>query len=651
MAKYCKLLLCLGVLAAAVPATANPPSETLLPDTTKGYLSVPNVDELRDRWNETQIGRMANDPLMKPFVDDLRNQIKKKMSTTRVRLGLTLDDLKGIYGGELCVATLQPEHKVTEHATVLLVDVTGHLEQVKAMLAKVNKSLLEQGATKKTAQIGAVRTTVFTMPKKREDAPTVKAYYAVHKDTLLVCDNKAICTQILARLDGKAGKSLADLEAFQAIMKRCARDGGGMVPHVRWFVDPFGYAQAVRAASGGRRKRGADLLKVLPNQGFDAVKGVGGLVFLATGEQEMLHRTMVYAPSIDQSGDAAASQKPDQKYVLAARMLNFPNTDTLVPQDFVSRDLGSYFTFNWKMKDAFEYSKTLVNELLGGGKDDDLMEEIIVGLAKDKDGPQVDLRKDLVAHFAERASMITDCRRPITPESERLMFAIELTDPEAVGAAIDKAFSSDPDAIQREFEGHTIWEIIKDDAPADVQDIEIGGSGFDVFDPFSEEGASETIDAEEEEAKILPNSAIAVVNGHLVVATHVDFIVEMLQRPLGTELLSDAADYQQVQDALAKLGAGSSSFRFFARTDESYRPTYELIRQGRMPEAKTVLGKLLNRMFGPDEKGILREQQIDGSKMPEFDAVRRYLGPSGVFVQSEANGWYMAGCLLSKELP
>jgi hypothetical protein len=141
-----------------------------------------------------------------------------------------------------------------------------------------------------------------------------------------------------------------------------------------------------------------------------------------------------------------------------------------------------------------------------------------------------------------------------------------------------------------------------------------------------------------------------VANGHLIVATHVDFIVELLQRPLGTDLLTDAADYQQVQDALAKIGAGSSSFRFFARTDESYRPTYELIRQGKMPEAKTVLGKLLNRFLGPDEKGILREQQIDGSKMPEFDAVRRYLGPAGMFVQSEENGWYMAGCLLSKEM-
>jgi hypothetical protein len=383
-------------------------------------------------------------------------------------------------------------------------------------------------------------------------------------------------------------------------------------------------------------------LRVLPNQGFDAIQGVGGYVYLSTGDQEIVHRTMVYAPAVE--------DEQDSRYRRAARMLEFPNTDTLQPQDFVARDLGSYFTFNWKMREAFEHSKSLVNELLGGEKDGDLMEDIIAGLAEDKDGPQVNLRTDLVAHFAERASMVTDCRRPITPESERLMFAVELTDAEAVRATIDKAFRTDPDAEKREFEGHVIWEIIKDEEQIEVDELQIEGGEIDeIFNPWAVENVPE-VEEEQEEAQILPNSAITVANGHLIVATHVDFIVEMLQRPLGTELLTDAADYQQVIDELAKIGANRSSFQFFARTDETYRPTYELIRQGKMPESKTVLGRVLNRLLGPDEKGILRKQEIDGSKMPDFDAVRRYLGPSGMFVQSEEDGWFMAGCLLSKEL-
>lgn len=643
MAKYCTLAVCMGALVCSSIATATPPSETVLPKTTKGFFSVPDVAALRDSWNETQIGRMMNDPVMKPFVDDLREQLKRKISSTQVRLGLSIDDLKGIYGGELTMALVQPDNDAGQHATVLIVDVTGHLEQVEELLKKIDQNLTEQGAARRTEQLGDHEATVFTMPKKREDSPTVETFYVLHNETLIVCDHQATCEQLIVRLDGGEGETLADLEAFRATMSRIGQDSGDMTPHIRWFLAPFGYAEALRASSGGRKRKGPDLLKVLPNQGFDAIKGIGGYVFFSTGEQEVMHRTMVYAPAKSDSGDAA-----DGRFRLAARMLEFPNTNTLVPQDFVSRDLGSYFTFNWKMKEAFEHSKTLVNELLGGGEEDDLMEEIIVGLAKDKDGPQVDLRTDLVAHFAERASMITDCRRPITPESERLMFAIELTDADAVRATIDKAFDADPDAEKRVFEEHVIWEIIKDDQAIEVEELQIEG-GFDEFDPFGEANVPNAPPAESEE-KILPNSAITVANGHLIVASHVDFIVEMLQRPVGTDLLSDAADYQQITDALAKIGADESSFRFFARTDETYRPTYELIRQGKMPQSKTLLGKLLNELLGPDEKGILREQQIDGTKMPDFDAVRRYLGPSGMFVRSEENGWYMGGCLLSKDM-
>jgi hypothetical protein len=642
VAKYCCWMLLVGVLCCPIAASAAPPSEDLLPGTTKGYVSVPNVEVLRTKWNETQLGHLIADPVMKPFVDDLRAQIKNKLSTSRVSLGLTLDDLADIYGGELCLAVTQPANDANEHATIILVDITGHQSQATAMLEKVTQNLLQQGAKKKSETIGDVPATVFEMPKKRPDSPDVEAVYVIHKDTLVVTDRRDLCQHVVARLNGASLDTLSQMPAFVATLNRCAKDAGDMQPHIRWFIEPVGYAQVARAESGGRKKRGVDLLKVLPHQGFDSVRGVGGHVFFATGDQEILHRTMIYAPPVQREAGSTNAQR----YNLAAQMLDFPNTETLQPQPWVGRDLGSYITFNWKMIEAFEYSKTLVNELLNGRPEDDLLEDIIVSLAKDKDGPQVDLRNDLIRHFAQRASIVTDCRRPITPESERLLVAIELTNPEAVQQTLNKAFESDPDAQKREFEGQVIWEIVTDDAPVDVEEIKIEGAGFD---PFATGGEEEAV--EEEEKKILPNSALTVAHGHLIVASHVDFIVDLLKRPLGSDVLTDAADYQQIQDSLSKIGAGSSSFRFFTRTDEAYRPTYELIRQGKMPEAKTILGKVLNRALGPDEKGILREQQIDGAKMPEFDAVRRYLGPAGVYVRSEDDGWFVAGCLLSKDVP
>jgi hypothetical protein len=106
-------------------------------------------------------------------------------------------------------------------------------------------------------------------------------------------------------------------------------------------------------------------------------------------------------------------------------------------------------------------------------------------------------------------------------------------------------------------------------------------------------------------------------------------------------------DYHRASDRLQALGSNGDSFRFFSQTAEDYRPTYELIRMGKMPESQTVLGRILNRMLGPEEKNVLREQRLDGSKLPEFDAVRKYFGAAGTYVKTTEKGWFICGCLLA----
>jgi hypothetical protein len=35
--------------------------------------------------------------------------------------------------------------------------------------------------------------------------------------------------------------------------------------------------------------------------------------------------------------------------------------------------------------------------------------------------------------------------------------------------------------------------------------------------------------------------------------------------------------------------------------------------------------------------------------MPPFDTVKDYLGPAGIYVRSQKDGWMATGCLLVKE--
>ena len=73
-----------------------------------------------------------------------------------------------------------------------------------------------------------------------------------------------------------------------------------------------------------------------------------------------------------------------------------------------------------------------------------------------------------------------------------------------------------------------------------------------------------------------------------------------------------------------------------------------MIRQNKMPESESVLGRVLNALMG-NKKGEVREQKIDGSKLPDYDVVRRYLGPAGMVVTSESDGWFIKGVALTKE--
>ena len=112
-------LLAAVVLCAAVTcssAAAAVPSEQLLPHTTKGFLSLPDTADLTAKFDTTQLGQLVNDPVMQPFVEDLKRQLKSKLGQTGTRLSITLDDLNGIAGGEVAIAVIQPNGDKKLHA-------------------------------------------------------------------------------------------------------------------------------------------------------------------------------------------------------------------------------------------------------------------------------------------------------------------------------------------------------------------------------------------------------------------------------------------------------------------------------------------------------------------------------------------------------
>ena len=103
------------------------PASSCSPATTKGYVSVGDVDRFRADWDKTQIGQLLADPIMQPFVEDFKKQLSGRWNQTHQKLGITWDDLSGVPSGEVAMAIILPSK--TEAAMVLIADVTGRKEQ------------------------------------------------------------------------------------------------------------------------------------------------------------------------------------------------------------------------------------------------------------------------------------------------------------------------------------------------------------------------------------------------------------------------------------------------------------------------------------------------------------------------------------------
>lgn len=609
------------------------PAEDLLPQSTCLFVSFPDMEEFEAKFRLTQLGQLANDPVMKPFADDLASQIRDRFGQTDLQLGLKWEDLAGVYAGEACLARVQPEDKKGEHAIALLIDVTNKQQQVDKVRKTIAKNLKARKAKEKEVKVGNAAVTAYELEKQIGELKPREIFLTVVADQLIVTNHLQLMTDIIQRAERKGeGAPLSSAMIYSHIMSEVAKSSGGRMPHVRWYADPFKYADVVRASRSGRRRRGKDFSQILHDQGFDAIRALGGHVNLATKDHEALHRTLVYAPPV--------TDQPT-KFNAAARLLNFPAGKHLPLPKWVPRDLATFVSFNWNVLNGFEHSISLIDEIVDSPG---FVEDVLDSFKNDKTGPMIDIRQALLAHLDDHILMFSDFSLPITTKSERLLFAVRVKDEAKVTAALKQLWEKDPQAESVNIAEHVVWEIVPEDVEP-INGIQLPGQV-----PLGGNGGSD------EEIK-LPNSAMTVARGpdpdaaaYLLVSTDVNLLKSVLdtKRPLHATL-GASADFRIVHKMLERLGAGQDSFLFFSRTDEEYQSAYEMIRQGKMPESESMLGRVLNRLLGPEEEDVLRKPEIDGTKMPDYQIVRRYLGPAGLFVQPRDDGWLVTGIMVSKQ--
>jgi hypothetical protein len=632
-----------------------PPAEKLFPKSTQGFISITNVEALIQHFDNTQLGKLAADPVMKPFADDVKRQFESRWSNVHDRLGVTLDDLRDVPGGEVCIGLIEPGRKMS--ALAITVDIAGRHKEAQEMLDKINKNLTAQGAKRSELKAPNYAEPIiqFLLPVPEEErepesspvgvraggtpanaaAPAAAskdrfAFYFMSGNFLCTTDNLDVMHGILVRLSGKgaADDALAAVPGFKMVSDRCAADATDVSPQIRWFIHPIGYAAVARAATpADQRRRGKSVLELMQNQGFAAIQGVGGFASFSDENFDLIHRTAVYAPP---------------PYEKSMKMLKFLNGVDYAPQDWVPGDIATYSTFYFDILNAFDNFGPLFDELYGGGETG-VWIDTLKSLENDPHGPKINLRKELIEQLGQRITLVTDYQMPITTSSERILVAIEVKEgrDKDVARAIEKSMKGDPSAKLRDEDGLAIWEIVEDEgAAAEVPQIELGG----------DEPTLPTHRPINREERLFPHAAITVLNGQLFVASHMDFLQKIIAKHESRNLLRNDADYRLVSETIENLQPNEKCAHVFSRTDEEYHPTYELIRQNKMPESESLLGRILNQLFGEGKKGHPRPQKIDGSQLPDYDSVRHYLAPAGLQATAEKDGWFIKGFTISKDV-
>ena len=218
---FSTLFLVLSLLVT--PAQAAPPADQLLPDTTRGFVSVTDIDDLMERFEQTQIGQLVNDPIIKPFAEDLKRQLGDKLNRTDVRLGIRWEDLRGVSSGEVSVAVAQPDDKDQPYAIIFLVDVTGNEEEAQQLLDKVGAKLEEKKAEKAIVQMGGQDVVHYVVPETEDPSLTHDVYYRLHEGHIVAVDHAGVMERILARFSEEQPEDvLANVSSYGSAMQRCS---------------------------------------------------------------------------------------------------------------------------------------------------------------------------------------------------------------------------------------------------------------------------------------------------------------------------------------------------------------------------------------------------------------------------------------------
>ena len=639
-----------GLLVAAmsmvVPAVGQDfvPAIRLLPDTAAGLVRIPDLPKLCDASKATLIGQMLDDPAMKPFVDSQRDRARDALQSVNDKIGLTAEELYDVASGEVVFAWLPFESDSRRpYALTVVADVRGRQNEVAEAIDQIDEDLTGNGWTGTDRKHRDQTIRVYDR-KPRPGQLKIEQIVIFHDaDRLIAADRDSVVTNLLDAIAGQNDTpKIADDAAFKDVLQRSGRElieptraGGGTIA-AEWFARPFAMGRIVRKSLAIDRGNDVDVLKLLENQGFDAIRAAGGILVINGQTYDILHKGFVLAPP---TGGG------DSRYAGAAAMLDFPNVPISTTPAWIPKTVAAVTRISAKLENAFWASEPLVNEAVG----DDIFRDMIEGIKEDRDGPQIDLAGNVLPNMDDFVLVLRDNQQPVTLQSERLLVAVRVRDGGKIQSAIDKMMEAEPDAeLVPGPDGVRIYRVTRSDE--DLEELEA-----DLFGDFEEETVQEG------PPPLLERWAIALVpkspnnpNAYLMFSSDDAFLAEVAGRAMagsGSDepgSLGQLDEIGQLRDALVECGGEDVAVARLVRTRLSLRAKYELLRQGKLKDSDSLGASLFRRLVDEEDQAEATAEAVDAKKLPPIEAIEKYLPNGAASITTTEDGWKMTGFYLKQ---
>jgi hypothetical protein len=579
----------LGLVAAlllARPAAAQRLSAPeVLPHYTLATIRVVDTPTLVERFQQTSLGRLAQDPQMKPLVGQLFQAAQDAFKQAEQQLGLSLTELLSIPQGEICVAFVASPDSEQEAGLVAVFDAKDNAPRAHRLLDKLAELLAQRGGARGSEKIGNDEVAVFT------GGPPGRTFMVERDGQFFFATKKPLIETVLANLNG-AGleKTLADNEKYRAVMNRCGASGQEQ-PQITWYVDPI--AAIRRLASGSLAATGLALFPVL---GLDGLQAVGGTMTHVAGDYDQVQHFHILLDNPRLGVIDAVALRPGD----------------MTPEAWVPGDCVSYSTLHWDLPHTLGAASRLYNGIMG----DEALEQQLRTRISDPLG--ADFEKEIVPQLAGRVTYVQWVEKPVRINSMTTLVGLQLKDPLVAQPILEKMMRKHAERVERQLYGR--------------------------IDYWSLKGARQR---ERENGPELrqPLPCIGIIGDCLVMTDSMKAFQEAVSVQSNPEErgLAASLDFKLIASKIKRQPGGDAPAAIqFSRPEEGMRFWYDLANAEATRRRLAQRGQN-NRFFGS------LDQALKANPLPPFSVIAEYMAPGGGLLVSDETGIHYATFTLKRQ--